>query len=263
MKCEDIGDECHCTQPSSARSPGQFGRMQEFAKLMRSPCGSRSRFPTLGVLEDGSPGLEVLMIGLGGGTLPQYLQSNCHNLLRLVVVELDPRVVKTAQTFFGLDFTISDNKDVTLAEDSFTVVVEDGGAAVHNQSPEGNRFDVVLVDCFAAHGLVPDSCSSQTFIEDVEKILKPGGLVLHHVWAEQEPELAKRYENTFGVVTVHDVPITTGLNFILSVNKDITSDSAATQFRILKTAMRHIEILQFRRQHGMPLTNLQVTIQQM
>lgn len=258
MNCDNIGNQCPCTQPSTAHLEGQFGYIHTIAKLMKGPCGSRSRFPTLGVLEDGSPGLEVLMIGLGGGNIAQYLQSSCHNLLRMVVVELDLRVVKTAKTFFGLNFTVSDNTDVTLVDDDFAVVVADGGEAVHNTSPEGSRFDVVVVDCFAVHGMVPPSCSSHTFVDDVHTILKPGGLVLHHVWAKQEPALAKRYKPVFGSVTKHDVPFTTGLNFVLSANKDFTSDSAATQLRILKAAMRHIEILQYRRRHGMSLTNLQV-----
>ena len=259
MSCDNIGDQCFCVEPSTAHRKGQFGYIQTIANLMDAPCGSKGRFPTLGVLEDGSPGLEVLMIGLGGGNIAQYLQSTCLNLLRMVVVETDLRVVRTAQTFFGLNFTISENTDVTLAEESYAVVVEDGGAAVHNTSPEGNRFDVVIVDCFVMHGIVPPACSSNTFVHDVEKILKPGGLVLPHVWKKQEPELAKRYETVFGSVKKHDVPITTGLNFVLSANKKFTSDNAATQLRILKSAMRHIEILQYRSQKGMPLTNLQVT----
>ena len=83
--------------------------MQKFAKLLQPPCGNQDHFPTLGVVDDGSPGLEVLLIGLGGGTLAQYLQGNCRNLMRLVGVEVDPRVVRVAQLFFGFNFKLVSN----------------------------------------------------------------------------------------------------------------------------------------------------------
>ena len=78
--------------------------------------------------------------------------------------------------------------------------------------------------------------------------------------AKQVHDLEQRYEKAFGSSAVerHDVPITTGLNFIISANKNFTSDSAATQIRILKAAMRRIEILQLRHRHGATLTNMQV-----
>lgn len=224
---------------------------------MQPACGAASTFPTQGVLDDGSPGLEVLMIGLGGGTIAQYLRSECPNLLRVVCVEVDPRVVKTAQKFFGLNFTVSES---ISADENFVVVVQDAADAVHSHSPEQSRFDLVLVDCFAVHGVVPESCSNQRFVDDIGKIIKPGGLLLHHVWAKQVHDLEQRYEKVFGSSAVerHDVPITTGLNFIISANKNFTSDSAATQIRVLKAAMRRIEILQLRRRHGATLTNMQV-----
>lgn len=76
----------------------------------------------------------VLMIGLGGGSLAKFVYRRMP-AARTVVVEINPRVVGAARSFFELP----------PQDERFEVVIGDGGEYVARQ--EG-AFDAILVDGF-------------------------------------------------------------------------------------------------------------------
>jgi spermidine synthase len=80
------------------------------------------------------PPLGVLMLGLGGGSVPRILRDELGTDAPITAVELDPAMVQLGRRYFGLD------KHVQLR-------ILEGDATVHIHSLR-ERFDLVLVDLF-------------------------------------------------------------------------------------------------------------------
>ncbi|NLC36816.1 MAG: fused MFS/spermidine synthase [Alcaligenaceae bacterium] len=113
----------------------------------------------------------VLIIGLGGGTLPTAL----HTLLPAATidsVEIDPAVVKVAQRYFG--YQIGPRQHV---------FVEDGRAFVERALQEGRRYDMVMLDAFDAD-YIPAHLLTLEFFEQVRGILSPDGVVVGNSFAQ-------------------------------------------------------------------------------
>lgn len=142
-------------------------------------------------------GFRVLLIGLGGAALPEYVLSRCGEGTRFESVEYDPRVIEAAEAFFG--FSISEGRS--------EVERGDGGCAVRERAQQGDRYDVVMVDAFAPGGSVPASVSNSVFASNVLSILKPGGQLVQHILTAdlQENPLLKRYQQVFGVSAVREI----------------------------------------------------------
>lgn len=106
----------------------------------------------------------ILIVGLGGGTLPNAL----HQLLptaTIDVVEIDPAVVRVAERFFG--FRKSDR--VRVAE-------MDGRVFVKRAGREGRRYDLVMLDAFD-HEYIPEHLLTKEFLEEVAALLSPEGVL--------------------------------------------------------------------------------------
>lgn len=129
----------------------------------------------------------ILIIGLGGGTLPTAL----HKLLPGAVidtVELDPAVVKVAQRYFGYQ-----------PGPRQRVHVEDGRAFVEQALQKDQRYDMVMLDAFDVD-YIPAHLLTVEFLEQVRDVLVPGGLVVANSFAQSrmyERESAT-YETVFG-----------------------------------------------------------------
>ncbi|MRD48491.1 transferase [Caenimonas koreensis DSM 17982] len=104
---------------------------------------------------------QILMIGLGGGSLPKFC---FHNLAaRITVVEINPHVI-----------ALRDEFEVPADSERFCVVQADGADFVHNHPP---CFDVILIDGFTQQGQSPQLCSTG-FYQDCFNALTPGGLLV-------------------------------------------------------------------------------------
>ncbi|WP_234264042.1 fused MFS/spermidine synthase [Hydrogenophaga sp. NFH-34] len=105
----------------------------------------------------------ILMIGLGGGSLPKF----CHRHLPgsdITVVEIDPAVIALREQF-----------EIPPDQADFRVVQADGAdfvAAVDDQ-----RFNVILVDGFDAEQMAP-ALGTQNFYGHCARLLRPGGVML-------------------------------------------------------------------------------------
>lgn len=113
----------------------------------------------------------ILIIGLGGATLPVAL----HKILpeaRIDTVELDPAVVRVAQTYFGYE-----------AGPRQRVFVEDGRAFIERAHREGRQYDMVMLDAFDAD-YIPAHLLTIEFLRHVRAILAPEGLVISNSFAQ-------------------------------------------------------------------------------
>jgi spermidine synthase len=109
---------------------------------------------------------DVLLVGLGGASLPKFIQKNFPDV-RLDIVEIDPDVVRVCQDWFEFKGTPNTR-----------VIVMDGRMYL-KRSPK--QYDIVLLDAYAADR-VPFHLTTLEFIQLVKSRLKPGGLVVSNLW---------------------------------------------------------------------------------
>lgn len=113
----------------------------------------------------------MLMIGLGGGSLPKY----CHRHLPqadITVVENNPHVIAVRDTF-----------RVPPESERFRVVLDDGESFVTRTNA---RFDVVLVDGFE-YGGQPEALGTQDFYDRCRSVLTESGVLVVNLHA-QDPQ---------------------------------------------------------------------------
>jgi spermidine synthase len=106
----------------------------------------------------------VLIIGLGGGTIPRALQQVVPNV-RIDVVEIDPAVVSVAKKHFGF----AENGRVRA-------IAADGRVFVKRALREGKRYDLVMLDAFD-HEYIPEHLLTREFLHEVKSLLTPDGVL--------------------------------------------------------------------------------------
>ena len=125
----------------------------------------------------------VLMIGLGGGSVPKY----CHRHLRqldLTVVEINPHVIALREQFL-----------VPPDDAHFRVVCADGADFVAQGTA---RYDIVMVDGFNYEGQPEVLCTPEFYAACRERLAPEGLLVVNlHAEGDLEHRLLARLEACF------------------------------------------------------------------
>ncbi len=104
---------------------------------------------------------DILVLGLGGGSLPTALQGLLPEA-RIHIVELDPQMTFIAERYFGFQ----KNQKTTLN-------VQDGYQFVLNL-PSQQQYDLIFLDAMDNECL-PVSFRKSHFIQKIKEHLKPGG----------------------------------------------------------------------------------------
>jgi spermidine synthase len=106
----------------------------------------------------------ILIVGLGGGTLPRAL-AQVLPAAKIDVVEIDPAVVRVAKRFF------------LFAPDARTSVIEaDGRVFVKRALREQRQYDLIMLDAFD-HEYIPEHLLTKEFLEEIEALLSPQGVL--------------------------------------------------------------------------------------
>lgn len=106
---------------------------------------------------------EVLMIGLGGGSLAKFIRRH-REQTRVTAVEIDSRVIDAARVHFALP-----------PDDANLTVIEADGALYVRQHPAS--ANVILLDGFDAGNQV-EALATQTFYAACRRALRPGGILV-------------------------------------------------------------------------------------
>lgn len=110
---------------------------------------------------------EVVMIGLGGGSLAKYCLRTLPNV-RFTAVEIDPRVIALRDAF-----------GVPPDGERFRVVCADGADYVRARE---HAPDVLLIDGFDRGGQ-PERLCTAGFYDDCHSMLAPGGVMAVNLWS--------------------------------------------------------------------------------
>jgi spermidine synthase len=171
----------------------------------------------------------VLLIGLGGSVLTQYLAANCPSMA-LDNFEISKDVVDAAEDFFGLRETRERNPGrvavttIDAAEGLADLISGGGGLELADGFTNGtDAYDAVVIDCFVGEGKIPEACRSRETLELVRSVLRTGGELLQNTWARspQLPEvqndfaaLEADYEGVFSKFESLHVPMPPEVDFV-------------------------------------------------
>ncbi len=112
----------------------------------------------------------ILIIGLGGGTLPRTLQKILPTA-RIDVVEIDPAVVRVAHKYF--DF---------VPARATRVFEEDGRVFAKRMGKQQARYDLVMLDAFD-HEYIPEHLLTREFLGEIKGLLAEGGVLAANTFA--------------------------------------------------------------------------------
>ncbi len=127
---------------------------------------------------------DVLMVGMGGGSVAKYVLRQFPEA-KLRVVELDPQVVAIARQCFL----------VPQNDDRFEVVVGDGAEYMASCD---ERVDLIMVDGYDAESHV-EELATREFYGHCRERLAAGGVLVVNLWGgdRQFNEVLKRIEGAF------------------------------------------------------------------
>lgn len=110
---------------------------------------------------------EILIIGLGGGSLLRFLAHH-YPEADITVVEYREAVIEIARRFFQLP-----------EHPRIRIQHGDGTELIHN--PAQPLYDLILVDAFDAVGLHP-GVACEPFLQACQRRLREGGLIALNLW---------------------------------------------------------------------------------
>ncbi|MFT7579137.1 MAG: spermidine synthase [Myxococcota bacterium] len=130
----------------------------------------------------------VLIIGLGGGTLPRFLRSHLP-LAEIDVVEIDPAVVRVARDHLAF-----------RTDAAMRVHVDDGRRFFEVTQAQ---WDIVILDAYGANN-IPMHLATEEFLEMVSRRIAPGGMVIANLWAQSAnihySNMVQTYVSAFNTV---------------------------------------------------------------
>jgi len=162
----------------------------------------------------------VLIIGLGGGTLPRFFHAHFPQMT-MDVVELDPDVVNVAKEYCGFE------EDARMH-----VFVEDGRDFIEGAA---GGYDVIILDCFDAEA-IPPHLATLEFLSAVRRALTPEGIVVANIWGRAcnplYAHMLLTYRAAFPDLYVFDVPLPgTKLFVALPAKREMTREQVLASAR--------------------------------
>ncbi|HEX4049489.1 MAG TPA: fused MFS/spermidine synthase [Steroidobacteraceae bacterium] len=106
----------------------------------------------------------VLIIGLGGGTLPRTLEKLLPDA-QIDVVEIDPAIVRVARDYFSFQ-----------GDARVHIIVQDGRAFARQALRGSKRYDLIMLDAYERQ-YIPEHMLTREFLQEVRGLLTPGGIV--------------------------------------------------------------------------------------
>lgn len=124
---------------------------------------------------------DVLMIGLGAGTVPKRFQRDYPGM-NIECVEIDPEVARVARRYFGFP-----------EDDEVRVHTIDGRIFLQNTD---KRYDLIIVDAYYADA-IPFHLATAEFYELARSRLKPGGVLASNLIGALEGRRSSLFRSMF------------------------------------------------------------------
>jgi len=165
----------------------------------------------------------VLVIGLGGGTLPVYLGRFLPDAT-IDTVELDPGVIDVAKKYFG------------VRETSKVHFIENDGRVFLNRKKE--TYDLIIVDAFTG-SYIPFHLLTKEFYGLVRERLAPGGVAAFNILPGTKlyDSSLVTFKNAFDRVDLYHPGGDWGV--IVTTPRDPVEDGEALKQRAVATQERY------------------------
>jgi spermidine synthase len=143
----------------------------------------------------------ILIVGLGGGTIPKFLHKHYPQAV-IDAVDIDPDVIKVARQFFEF----SDDANLRA-------YVGDGRKFIEDRP---GTYDLIFLDAFGADS-IPYHLATREFLLSVRKSLTPRGVALGNIWQRSHNPLYDPMIRTYLAVfdEVHLMAVREAVNQIL------------------------------------------------
>jgi len=112
----------------------------------------------------------ILVVGLGGGSLPQAFRKLLPNAV-IDVVEIDSAVVKVAQEHFNY-----------RTSEPGELFVQDARIFGKRAVAKGRSYDMILLDAFNGD-YIPEHLMTREYLSETQKLLSPGGVLLANTFS--------------------------------------------------------------------------------
>lgn len=156
----------------------------------------------------------ILIIGLGGGTLPRTLGTLLPQA-DIDVVEIDPAVVTVAGQYFNYQPGAHQH-----------VYEEDGRAYVRRMLRTDKHYELIMLDAYD-NQYIPEHLLTQEFLTQVKSLLTPNGIVAANTFSS-----SRLYENesvTYRAVFGEFYNLKSANRVILASNAPLPSVAVATR----------------------------------
>jgi spermidine synthase len=179
---------------------------------------TRSAFVGLALAEQPR---RMLVVGVGGGTLPMFLRKH-YPEAAIDAVDIDPQVIDVATKFLGF------REDATLRAH-----VADGRAFIEAVR---EPYDIIFLDAFSSSDL-PAHLTTQEFLRAVRRALAPSGVVVGNIWDRYANRLydamIRTYQETFDELYMINVPAA-GNKILLALPRALKIGEAEIEARARK-----------------------------
>ncbi|QYJ21920.1 fused MFS/spermidine synthase [Achromobacter sp. ES-001] len=159
----------------------------------------------------------ILMVGLGGGSLPKF----CYRYLAgadIEVVEIDPAVIALREAFM-------------VPPDNVRFRVVQADAADHLRGLS-DHADVIFLDGYGVGG-IPDALCSEAFYADCHRALRENGILVinYHVNHPMHHEYLARVRASFGSSMFEVVDDDMTNSVVFACKGDLLNDPAAAELK--------------------------------
>jgi spermidine synthase len=178
---------------------------------------------------------KILMIGLGGGTIPKAINVILPNAT-LDIVEINPSLPELAKEFFA--FTPNQNTNI---------YIEDGVDFVKKAAAE--TYDIILLDAFTKD-YIPPLMITKEFALGIKKMLKQNGVLsvntlTNNVLHDQETKLfTEAFGKIYNVVAGGN-RIIYAKNGMLPELQEIGQNSVFWRFRLAEVWIDQVRMMGF------------------
>jgi spermidine synthase len=128
-----------------------------------------SRMMLAGLLLDPAP-QHILMVGLGGGSIPKALAALYPNA-SVDIVEIDPAVVEVARDYFDFRPT-----------EQMHIYVQDARVWGKRAAFRARRYDLILLDAFNGD-YIPEHLMTREYLSETRALLDDGGVLVSNTFA--------------------------------------------------------------------------------
>ena len=115
----------------------------------------------------------ILVIGLGGGTLPMTYAKLFPDAM-ITAVEIDEAVTKVAKDYFGFK-----------TSDKIKVVEKDARVYVKRAKRKNEKFDLVVLDAFNGD-YIPEHLMTKEFLQEARSLLNANGVLVANTFSTSD-----------------------------------------------------------------------------